>query len=63
MNPFVARKAAARSLSGRALKRRLQPSARQRQRIVQTLKDDAARKIRKNLEDQLGETPTVEPTS
>lgn len=60
-NQFIGRKAAARPLGRRALKRQLMPSARQKTRIVAQLKDDAARAIRKGLEQRLAEEPTPEP--
>lgn len=54
-NQFVRRKQATRPLGRRALKRRLTPSPRQQQRIITSLKDDAARRIRKGLEQRLDE--------
>ena len=60
-NLFVGRKAAARPLGRRARKRQLMPSARQKDRIVARLKDDASREIRKGLEQRLAEEPPSEP--
>ncbi len=57
-NQFVGRKAAARPLGRRALKRQIMPSARQKARIIAQLKDDAARKVRKGLEQRLAEEPS-----
>ena len=52
-NQFVARKQAVRPLGRRALMRRLRPTARQKRRIVDTLKDEAATLIRKGLDERL----------
>ena len=60
-NLFIRRKSATRPLGRRALKRRLMPSARQKQRIITSLKADAGRQIRKGLEQRLDEEPTTEP--
>lgn len=60
-NQFINRKAAARPLGRRALKRQIMPSARQKARIVAQLKDDAGRQIRKSLEQRLTEEPPSEP--
>ncbi len=61
-NQFVGRKAGARPLGRRALKRQIMPSARQKARIIAQLKDDAARKVRKGLEQRLGEESSPEPS-
>lgn len=60
-NSFIRRKSAIHPLGRRALKRRLMPSARQKQRIITNLKADAGRQIRKSLEQRLNEQPTTEP--
>jgi hypothetical protein len=60
-NQFINCKAAARPLGRRALKRQLMPSPRQKARIVAQLKDDAAREVRKGLEQRLAEEPSPEP--
>ncbi len=57
-NQFVRRKAAARPLGRRALKRRLAPSPKQSARIIAQLKADAARRVREGLDQRLAdETP------
>lgn len=56
-NRFISRKTAVQPLGRRALMRRLRPSARQKRRIVDTLKDDAAALIRKGLDQRLAEEP------
>lgn len=55
MNRFIIRKKSARPIGRRALRRRLSPSRRQQHRIIGRLKDDAARQIRKGLEQRLAE--------
>ena len=59
-NQFINRKAAARPLGRRALKRQIMPSARQKARIVARLKNDANRQIHKSLEQRLAEEPSPE---
>lgn len=60
-NRFIGRKSAARPLGRRALMRRLRPSARQKRRIIGTLKDEANALIRKGLDQRLAESPAAEP--
>lgn len=61
MNPFIHRKARARTLGARALKRRRQLSPRQQRRVLSSLKDDAARQIRKSLKQKLATESPAEP--
>jgi len=60
-NRFIARKQSVQPLGRRALMRRLRPSARQKRRIVNTLKGEAAALIRKGLEERLAESQAAEP--
>ena len=60
-NRFIARKQAVQPLGRRALMRRLRPSVRQKRRIVDTLKDEAAALIRKGLNERLAESSAAEP--
>ena len=55
MSRFIQRQQRARPLSARELRRRAQPSPRQQQRIIRGLKADAARRIRKDLDERLAD--------
>ncbi len=58
-NQFVRRKAAARPLGRRALKRRLAPSPKQSARIIARLKAESGRRIREGLDQKLAEESPV----